>query len=303
MANQPRDVVTGAFSFTGRYVAERLLTENRQVVTLTNHPDRNVAFADRVHVEPYRFHDIDVLAESLAGAETLYNTFWMRTSEDGPVADTVVECSRRLVTAAEIAGIPRIVHFSVSHATESELSYYRAKAAVEGIVEDSELTHAILRPTFIFGRKDVFFNNLAWFLRRFPVFVVHGTGEYRVQPVFVGDVAAIAVEYGARTDSVTVDVAGPDVYRFDALLREFADALGVRCKLIRVPSPLAHLAVKALELVLRDVLMTWEEAQGLMDELLVTETPPRGETAFGRWAAANAEELGRSYTSFRDRHR
>lgn len=302
MTDNPHDLVTGAFSFTGRYIARRLLDRGHRVTTLTNHPDRSTEFSGQVSVEPYRFDDVDAMAETLSGVDTLYNTFWMRTSEAGPVSDTVIEYSRRLVEAAETADVNRIVHFSVSNATESELAYYRAKAAVEEIVADSSPTHAILRPTFVFGLEDVFFNNLAWFLRRLPVFVTHGSGDYRVQPVFVGDVADIAVNHGVETGDVIVDVAGPEVYTFDALLRELVDALDVRCAVVHTPPRLTHVAVKGLELALGDVLMTWEEARGLMDELLVTETRPRGATPFSDWVRTYGDELGTTYTSFRDRY-
>lgn len=248
MSSQPTDVVTGAFSFTGRHVAERLLEDDRRVVTLTNHPDRTTQISDGVRADPYRFDDPAAMAESMAGAETLYNTFWMRTPESGRSFDTAVEYSRVLVRAAEAAGLERIVHFSVSNAGASDLPYYRGKATVEGLVADSSLSHAILRPTLIFGRGDLLVNNLAWFLRH--------------------------------------------------LLR----ALGVRCRLVHLPPRLASLAVEGAERVLGDVVLTRDEAQGLMDELLVTETEPSGETGFCEWLDSNAPRLGRGYTSFRARY-
>lgn len=302
MSSQPSDVVTGAFSFTGRHVAERLLEDDRRVVTLTNHPDRTTHISDGVRADPYRFDDPAAMAESMAGAETLYNTFWMRTPESGRSFDTAVEYSRVLVRAAEAAGLERIVHFSVSNAGASDLPYYRGKATVEGFVADSSLSHAILRPTLIFGRGDLLVNNLAWFLRVFPCFVVFGSGDYRVQPVFVGDVADVAVAQGNGTEDVTVDVAGPETYTFEVFLRHLLRALGVRCRLVHLPPRLASLAVEGAERVLGDVVLTRDEAQGLMDELLVTETEPRGETGFCEWLDSNAPRLGRGYTSFRARY-
>lgn len=302
MTPRPTDAVTGAFSFTGRYIAERLLADGRGVLTFTNHPNRTTPFSHRVRTEPYRFDDPDAMADCLAGVDTLYNTFWIRNPEEGATYDTAVEYSRRLVSAAEAADVRRIVHFSVSNATASDLPYYRAKAAVEELVADAAVSHAVLRPTLIFGREDLLLNNVAWFLRRFPAFAIFGAGDYRVQPVFVGDVAEIAVVQGAETADATVDVAGPEVYTFEVLLWHLVQALDVRCTLVRAPPRLAHLAVKGAELLLRDPILTWEEARGLMDELLVTGTPPRGETRFSDWLEANARHLGTDYTSFRERY-
>lgn len=302
MPSDGTDVVTGAFSFTGRYVAERLLDDGREVVTLTNHPDRTTPFSDRVRAEPYRFDDPDALAATLEGADTLYNTFWIRDPEAGEPPGDAVRYSRRLVRAAEDAGVRRIVHFSVAGAAESSLPYYQAKATAEEAVRDADLSHAILRPTLVYGREDMLVNNLAWLLRRFPVFAVYGDGEYRVQPVFVGDVADVAVERGARTEDCTLDVAGPDTYTFEGMIRRLADAIGARCRIVHAPPRVAHAGVKLLELLVRDEILSWGEARGLMDELLVADGPPRGDTDFADWAADNAARLGTEYTSYRERY-
>ena len=296
------DVVTGAFSFTGRYIAERLLAEGRSVRTLTNHPDRPAPFADEVDAEAYRFDDPEALAASLEGAETLYNTFWIRDPHEGPPPGNAVRYSRRLVEAAETAGIERIVHFSVSNADASDLAYYRAKARVERIVEAAGPSHAILRPTLVYGVDDMLVNNLAWALRRLPVFAVYGDGSYRVQPVFVGDVADVAVEEGDHEADVTIDVAGPEVLTFEGFLRRLRGHLGARCALVHTPPRLAHLGVRLAEVALRDRLLSWGEVRGLMAGLLATDTPPRGETRLDDWLADHAAELGTAYTSYRGRY-
>lgn len=296
------DVVTGAFSFTGRYIAERLLDRGRRVATLTNHPDRTTHFSATVRTEPYRFDDPDALAASLEGADTLYNTFWIRDPDAGPPPGDAVRYSRRLVRAAEAAGVRRIVHLSVSNADASALPYYRQKATVEGLVEAADPSHAILRPTLVFGRDDLLVNNLAWALRRFPVFPVFGDGDYPLQPVFVGDVADIAVEEGTRRGDVTLDVAGPDTVTFEAFLRQLVEGLDVQCYLVNAPPRLAHLGVRLLEGLLGDVLLTREETRGLMDGLLATDTPPRGTTRFDDWLPAHADQLGTRYTSYRERY-
>lgn len=302
MTGTGTDVVTGAFSFTGRYIARRLLDVGRDVVTLTNHPDRETPFADEIRVEPYRFEAPAALSSSLEGADTLYNTFWIRDPETGPPPGNAIRYSRRLVEAAEAADVRRIVHCSVSNADTSPLPYYRAKARVEDIVRESAMAHAILRPTLIYGVDDMLVNNLAWALRRFPVFAVFGDGEYGVQPAFVGDVADIAVEQGAGTDDVTIDVAGPDVVSFEAFVRTLVDGLGVRCRIVNAPPRVAYLGVRGLGLLLGDVLLRWDEVRGLMRGLLATDTSPRAETRFEDWVVDHADQLGREYTSYRRRY-
>src|SRR5207253_2093962 len=72
------DAVTGAFSFTGRFIARRLLAEERRVKTLTNHPQRAGAEDITAEVAPLQFADRAALVESLRGADVLYNTYWVR---------------------------------------------------------------------------------------------------------------------------------------------------------------------------------------------------------------------------------
>ena len=82
--------------------------------------------------------------------------------------------------------------------------------------------YAIIRPTLVFGDGDLLLNNMAWALRRFPVFPVCGSGDYPVQPVYAEDLAAQAVEAGSQSENSVADAAGPDTFSFEALLRLLA---------------------------------------------------------------------------------
>lgn len=302
VTDQPTDVVTGAFGFTGRYIARRLLSADHHVRTLTNHPEARTPFSDSVEARPYRFDDPGRLRADLSDVETLYNTFWMREPGSQDVYETAVEYSRQLVDAAADAGVERIVHLSVSNPEDADLAYYEAKARVEELVADAALSHAILRPTLIFGREDLLVNNLAWFLRRFPVFPVFGDGTYRLRPVFVGDVAEVAVGQGARTEDVTIDVAGPESYRFREFVETICDAIDADTRIVGAPPGMVYAGLRALSLVLRDPILSREEIRGLMDERLYSAEPPRGETKLSDWLRANAHHLGGSYTRLGARH-
>ena len=165
--------------------------------TLTGHPNRANPFGDQVRAEPFHFDNPTELIRSLPGATTLCNTYWVRFSYGATTFDRAVENTCKLVRAAEDAGIRRMVHISIANASEdSPLSYFRAKALVEKAIMQSKLSYAIIRPTVIFGDADILINNMAWLLRRAPVFAVPGTGDYRLQPVFVEDVAENAVRVG-----------------------------------------------------------------------------------------------------------
>jgi uncharacterized protein YbjT (DUF2867 family) len=290
-------VVTGAFSYTGSYVARELLSRGESVKTLSRAPDPahplsgNVAFG-RLHF------DEAALAQELRGASTLYNTYWIRFAARGVTWATVLGNTRTLLRAARTAGVPRVVHFSVSNASEtSPYRYFRAKAAAEREVRNSGLSHAVVRPTLIVGRDDVLLNNIAWGLRRLPLFLVPGDGRYRVQPVTVEDLARLAADLGQGTDDVTRDAAGPDAVAFGELVHAVGRAVGARSQVIRAPMPLALLAAKAAGGILGDVVVTRDELRALRDELLVSREPPAGATGFYDWLAENGHALGRAFVA------
>jgi NADH dehydrogenase len=120
------DVVTGAFSFTGRYVAARLLELSREVRTLTRHPQTASPFGARVEAFPLDF-DLDTLTERLRGADTLYNTYWIRSPRGTVTFERVLDDTVTLLSAARKAGVRRVVQLSVSNASASSTLPYSAR--------------------------------------------------------------------------------------------------------------------------------------------------------------------------------
>ena len=286
-------VVTGAFSYTGSFIARRLLDDGVRVRTLTRRDDPSSALHGNVETAPLQFADRAALVESLRGARCLYNTYWVRFERGGTTFDRAVRNSAFLFAAAAEAGVERIVHVSVSSPSDdSPLPYFRGKAQVERELAAAGPAYAIVRPTLVFGPRDILVNNIAWILRRFPVFVVPGDGSGRVQPVSAEDVAEIAV-----TATGTVDAAGPEEYSFAELVRLVGAAIGCRRPLVHAPPRLA-LAVGAIAGVARrDVLLTRDELAGLQASLLVSHEPPRGRASFREWLERNGATLGRAYVS------
>lgn len=296
------DAVTGAFSFTGRAIAARLLADGREVVTLVRRDSPN-PFGDRIRLAPFALDDPDRLARSLDGVDTLYNTYWIRFERGAVTFERAVAGTVRLIEAARRAGVRRLVHLSVVNASETApTAYFRAKAHAEGHVRESGLSYAIVRPTLTYGVGDILVNNLCWVLRRFPVFAVPGDGRSRVQPVHVDDVAAIAVDAGRGTTDLTTDAAGPETLVFDDLVRLLASAVGRRALLVHLPAELAWAASSMLGLLVRDVMLTRGEIVELVASLLVSRQPPTGTISFREWVGDEGPRLGRRYHSELDRH-
>jgi uncharacterized protein YbjT (DUF2867 family) len=289
------DVVTGAFSYTGRWIAERLLAEGREVLSLSRSPGPP---GSKLQSAPLQFADAAALTRSLAGADTLYNTYWIRFERGASTFGRAVENTVVLLEAAKRAGVRRIVHMSVSNADPgSDLPYFRWKARLELAVARSGLSYAIVRPTVVFGPEDILVNNIAWGLRRFPVFLVPGRGDYRIQPVSVGDAAQIAVEAGFDHRDVEMDAAGQETLTFEELVRLLATELGLRRRFVHVPPSVALAAGRVVGWTRRDVILTAQELAGLESSLLTSSEEPRGSERISDWVRANAETLGTAYKS------
>jgi uncharacterized protein YbjT (DUF2867 family) len=295
--------ITGAFSYTGRYLAPLLLERGYRLRTLTNHPDPSSPLAAKIRVIPYRFDAPEKLAESLTGCDALVNTYWVRFPRGAMTFERAIENTLALIRAAKSAGVRRFVHVSIANASlDSPLGYYRGKAQLETAVRESGLSFAIIRPTVIFGREDILINNIAWFARHFPVFAVPGDGGYGVQPIFVQDMAALLADAVERADNYALDAVGPEIYTFDQLVKLIAAKIGRRAHIVHVPAPLAYAATKITGWLLGDVVLTWEEYRGLMDNLLVSQNPPTGATSLSVWLDANRHTIGLRYASEVARH-
>lgn len=298
-----RAAVTGAFSYSGSHVARELLVRGWDVITLTRRPERPHSLQQRVDAYPLDFNNPVQLQANLARVDTLVNTYWVRFDYSRSTFAAAVENTGRLLAAAQAAGVRRVVHLSVSNPSlDSELHYYRGKAQVEELVKTSRLSYSILQPTLIFGPEEVLLNNIAWLLRRFPLFPIPGDGGYRLQPIFVGDLAKLAADAAEAGANQIVPSGGPEVFTFEQLLRLLIQAMDRRVSLVRAPPGLALTLARAISLFLGDVMLTRQELAGLMQERLFLGFPGAGNTRFSEWLSANSHWLGQHYAHELRRH-
>ena len=292
-------VVTGAFGYSGRWVAHHLLKNGVKVRTLTNAVGRDDPFNGKVEVHPIDFDNHSSLVKSLEGAKVLYNTYWVRYNKNDRnfSHETAVENSRRLFLAAEEAGVERIIHFSVAHPHKApDWTYFKGKVAVEKILHESNLSYCILRPTVLFGGdRNVLINNIAWIMRRFPVFGVFGFGNYPIQPVHVKDVARVAVEQGKLRENLTIDVTGPETFRYKEYLGLMAKSMKLRRLILPMPSLAGWAFGKLLGLFLQDLVITRAEIKGLKRGLMASDEEPLGVLKFSEWISEHGSQFGKSY--------
>lgn len=300
-----RVAVTGAYGFSGKYMARRLLDRGHDVITLTNSPERPNPFGDAIEAFPYNFSQPKDLEASLRGVEVLINTYWVRF--DNPPHFTFAQAvanSKVLFEAASRAGVRRIVHISITNPDRrSELPYFSGKAELEDSIKQSGLSYAILRPAVLFGREDILINNIAWGLRRLPVFAIYGDGRYRLQPIHVDDLAAAAVARITGDADETTDAIGPETFSYRSLVETIAREIGARSLIMPLPAGLAYQGVRALGWMVGDVINTRDELRGLMQERLHVDSPPLGTTKLSEWVRAARDTIGRGYASELERRR
>jgi len=298
MSEQQTHAVTGAYGYSGKYIAQRLLDKRHHVITLTNSIYRNNPFGERVQAHAFNFDNPDKLTQSLKGVSVLYNTYWVRFNYKTFTQADAVRNAITLFNAARKVGVGKIVHISITNPSEdSHLGYFSGKAKLEKALKETGLSYSILRPTVLFGKEDILINNIAWILRKFPIFAVFGDGQYRLQPIYVDDLAKLAVEHGEKKENSIINAIGPETFTYRELVQTIGKIIGKRRPILSIPPMLSYIAGRVISKLVNDVLVTREEIEGLMSELLFVDTPPTGKTRLTDWIRKHAESLGRQYTS------
>ena len=296
------DVVTGAFSYSGSAIATALLERGRRVRTITGHGGR-APVGTEIEQRPFDFDNHLELVASLEGATTLYNTYWVRFAHNRIDHDIAVANSRTLFQAAKRAGVQRIVHVSITHpAIDSPFPYFRGKALVERALAEVGVSYAVLRPAILFGGDGVLLNNIAWLLRRLPVFAIGGRGDYRIRGIHVNDLALLCVAKAAeRHDSVT-DAVGPERPTFMQLVHSIREVVGSRSRLLEVPGSAIPVLSSIMGRALHDQLLTRDEYRAMAAGLADSDGPTTGPTALSEWLQSHGTSLGMRYANELDRH-
>jgi nucleoside-diphosphate-sugar epimerase len=293
-----RIAVTGAFGYSGRYITRRLLDQGHEVITLTNSVNRENPFGARVRAFPFHFDQPDRLRDSLRGVEVLINTYWVRFDHRLFTHYQAVANTKILFQAAREAGVRRIVHVSITNPDiRSPLPYFSGKAELELALEKLGVPYCILRPTVLFGKEDVLVNNIAWSLRHMPVFGVFGRGDYRLQPIHVDELAALAVQKALGSHNEVINAIGPETFTYRELATTIRDKLSLNCPIIGIPPALGYFGCRLVGLLVKDVVITREEIRGLMEGRLYVNAPPQGSVKLTDWIERHKNTLGRRYTS------
>lgn len=295
---QQTHAVTGAFGYSGKYITQRLLDKGHHVITLTNSPNRGNLFDGHLEACPYHFDKLDRLTDSLRGVSILYNTYWVRFNHKLFTHAEAVRNTQVLFEAAKTAGVERIVHVSITNpSADSPLEYFRCKAELESKLTALGLSYCILWPAVLFGKEDILVNNIAWAIRRLPVIGVFGNGNYKMQPIYVDDLAELAVAQGESRENVTINAIGSEAFTYREFVASVKEIIGKKRLVVSVPPAVGFLTACLLGKLVGDVMLTRDEIEGLMGNLLYVDDTPAGKTVLTEWARENKDWLGSCYAS------
>lgn len=290
--------ITGAFSYSGKYITHELLKQNYQVTTFTNHPGDSELFPSKIKINPLNFSDQNKLIDALKGIDVFINTYWVRFNHKNFTHKEAVQNTKVLFDACKKAGVKRIIHVSITNPSiESPLSYFKGKAQLENYLKDLNISHSIIRPAVLFGYEDILINNIAWGLRNLPVFGLFGRGSYQLQPIHVDDFTSLIVNQCTQKDNKTIDAIGPETYSYKELALKIKKIIKVKTPIFSLPSRIAWVITTIAGYFLKDVLITWDEVIGLQQNRLLTSSAPQGNIKISAWVEKNKLTLGLQYQS------
>ena len=248
-----KDLVTvfGGSGFLGRHIVRALARRGRRVRVAVRGPGaayRLPLMGDvgQIQIVQANIRDDDSVARALEGAEACVNAvgvLWEAGRQT--FAGLHAEGAGRVAAAAARAGANRLAHISAIGADASaKAAYARSKAEGEAATRSAFPGATILRPSVVFGPEDAFFNRFAAMASGFPaVLPLIGGGKTRLQPVFVGDVAAAVAAALEAPEAAgrAYELGGPGIYSFEALMRLILQVTGRRAALIPLPFGVAEL--------------------------------------------------------------
>jgi NADH dehydrogenase len=248
--------VAGGSGFVGGGIAAELDARGHRVIVLSRHGNAaRGPLPDRVEVRPADVSREDGLVEALAGVNALVIALAFRNSpmEAPRRGQTFMEVdaggTERLVAAAQQAGVKRLVYLSgAGAAPDAKRHWFRAKWRAEEAIRGSGLGWTIIRPTWIFGPRDVSLNRFIGFARQLQFVPMTNFGGQQLAPVFIDDIGRLAADslVDPAADEQVFEVGGPETLSMRQIIARALRVAGIRRLIAPGPSLLLKLAAVPL---------------------------------------------------------
>jgi uncharacterized protein YbjT (DUF2867 family) len=242
-------LVTGGTGFVGPRIVHALREREQPVRALVRRPtERSAATLASWGSELVQgdLGDAASLRRAVEGAEVVVHLVSIRQGSDEDFRRVMDRGTRDLVAAAKEAGVGRFVLMSAlgtSEETKDLVPYYRSKWAMEQTVRGSGIEHVIFRPSFVFARDGGILPTFRRLARVAPVTPIIGSGQQRIQPIWLDDVAAYFAAGVDKPEAAnrTFELGGPDAVTWNEFWERLKRALGQRRPSVHVPTRLMRL--------------------------------------------------------------
>lgn len=272
--------IFGATGFIGRHFVRSLAATGAQIRVVTRTPERAMVLkpnGDVAQIVPVActVSDDASVARVVAGADLVVNLVGILAESRGQSFDAVHHrLAGRIAQAAAAAGATTLLHISAIGASQaSDSAYARSKAAGEVAVRAAFPGAVILRPSIVFGPEDNFFNRFARLSQFLPALPLIGGGHTRMQPVYVGDVAAAMMR--AATDpalaGLTAELGGPTIYSFKELMQLTLRMVDRQRCLVALPWGAAALQAGLMECLPGEPMLTRDQVRLLKQDNVVAD--------------------------------
>jgi uncharacterized protein YbjT (DUF2867 family) len=263
--------ITGATGFVGEEIVKQARAAGHPVRAIVRDPQRASWLAERYGVE--LFHGNVLYPPSIEGAMqdakcVIHLVGIIREWKENTFERVHVQATKQVIDEAKKAGVKRFVHMSALGTRENARSrYQQTKWAGEDCVRKSGLAWTIFRPSFIYGPKDKAINTLAKLVKRLPFVPVLGSGNTKIQPISVVNVARAFVGAIRNDESVSqvYDLCGPETFTWNELYDKLQMILGTQKPKWHLPLPVARVQAALFEKILpnppftRDQLLMLQE--------------------------------------------
>ena len=245
-------LVTGGTGFVGPHVVHALRAREEPVRCLVRDRSRGRQLESwGCELVEGDVTDAASLARAVEGCDTVVHLVAILLGKPAEFERVMIQGTRDLVAAVENAGVRRFVLMSALGASEEKdlVPYYGAKYAMERTVEASAVEHVIFRPSFVFGRDGGSLPTFVRIVKLSPITPVPGSGEQRIQPIWVEDVAAFFAEAVRKPEAGgrTFELGGPDVVSWNELYERIARTLGKRRRRMHLPIGLMRVQAAMIE--------------------------------------------------------
>ena len=233
-----RCMVTGATGYIGGRLAPRLLEGGLAIRAMARNPNKleSAGWRDRAEVVRGDLGDPDSLTTAFDGIDVVYYLVHSMGTSPDFVAEEA-RSARNVVAAAHRSGVKRLVYLSGLHPPDADLSpHLRSRTAVGDILLESGIESVVLQAGIVIGSGSASFEMIRHLTNRLPAMTTPKWVHNKIQPIAIDDVLHYLIEAAtARVPaSRTWDIGGPDVLEYGEAMQVYAEAAGLRRRLIVV---------------------------------------------------------------------